>query len=243
MKLTRTLTLTIVASIGPFAAATLPLDRPTPPPCCADGICSAHAHTFGYFQTRWRVWPGLSQAPMPTVKQPTVRQIPGLPAMEPPKAEEEDRQAPPPIRTVAPPRPTTEAPPAGSPPPATPQTLPFNSPSASGGTSQPTMPFGTRPTSPSGTTPTPPQQALPFGNEPSRVPETPLELPFSPSASQFRRDIPPASSSYRTSGTVRPANPSPANPSPANESSATSQQRNSNDPPPPPPFRLGRAGF
>src|SRR5262245_25067929 len=111
MKLARTLFYGLLASAPLSAAATLPLDRPTPPPCCVDGICRAHAGSFGYFPTRWRTWPGLGVAPMPTLQPPDIKNIPGLPAIEPPKPEDEDRQAPEPTKPAAP-APLNFAPPA-----------------------------------------------------------------------------------------------------------------------------------
>jgi hypothetical protein len=244
MKLTRTLTIAIVASIGPVAAATLPLDRPTPPPCCADGICAAHASSFGYFPTRWRVWPGLSQAPLPTVKQPTIRQIPGITPIEPPSPEEEDRQAPQPIRTLAPPRPTTEAPPTTTsptttPPPSTPQTRPFDGPTGpAGGAGAQTPPSTLVPRSsmPTGTTPGLPQpgqsQPSPLfdGQPPGGGATSPSSL-FPPSASL--NGAQPAGSANAYGGTIRPASAATAAPA--------RQRRNSDDPPPPPPFTLGNS--
>jgi hypothetical protein len=47
MKRTRILSLSFAAVFASTALATLPLDRPTPPPCCVDGICHAHAARFG----------------------------------------------------------------------------------------------------------------------------------------------------------------------------------------------------
>jgi hypothetical protein len=239
MKLTRTITLAIVAGIGPVAAATLPLDRPTPPPCCVDGICTVHAAEFGYHPTRWRVWPGLSQAPLPTVQQPTIRNIPGIPAIETPKPEEEDRQAPPPIRSLAPPRPVTEtSPPTGGAPGATPQTAPFDTNNGLGsGGATPTSPLTPRSGAPGTTTPPGlPQPSLPFGNEPSSTPSSPLDFPFSPSASLNT----PATQAYATTsptaGIVRTASSAASAPLPARRS-------HNDDPPPAPPFIRGGGAF
>ena len=33
------------------------IERPSPPPCCADGQCFASPMTYGYYDTRWRRWP------------------------------------------------------------------------------------------------------------------------------------------------------------------------------------------
>src|SRR3954470_7737286 len=74
------------------------VDRPSPPPCCADGQCFASPMTYGYYDTRWRRWPleqmaqasklkaaGLS-SPLPPEVSPFV----------PPSPERESDKAPPP---------------------------------------------------------------------------------------------------------------------------------------------------
>jgi hypothetical protein len=73
------------------ALAGPPLDRPSPPPLCADGICRPNPTTFGWYQTRWRRWPTVALEP--TAAEPAVR-TPELPSHELPPKEEEDRAAP-----------------------------------------------------------------------------------------------------------------------------------------------------
>lgn len=70
------------------------VDGATVPPCTAEGGCYPKRNTFGYYQTRWRTWPGAKYGgPSPAVAEPTDE----IPAIDPPSAEEEDKQAPPPI--------------------------------------------------------------------------------------------------------------------------------------------------
>ena len=232
MKHARIISLGIIVGIATSAAATVPLDRPTPPPCCADGVCHAHPGTFGYFQTRWRVWPGVSIAPMPTVKQPIVREIPGIEKIEIPTPEEEDRQAPPPTKS-----PTTQSPievAPGTVPTTTPlESLELRDPGA-GPTTPATPPTAT----PGGPQPATPRVTYPpFGSEPSGGTDRPPMPPFSPSASRSRTpiNVQPAAQSAAGWSTAR----TPV--IPASRPSGQTQQRGANDPPPPPPFALGSA--
>jgi hypothetical protein len=74
------------------------IERPSPPPCCADGQCFASPMTFGYYDTRWRRWPMESLAQAPTGKAttlPSQLQQEIAPFVTPPP-EHEDRRAPPP---------------------------------------------------------------------------------------------------------------------------------------------------
>jgi len=243
MRFAHIITLGVVAGFAGTAAATIPLDRPTPPPCCADGICHAHAQVFGVNQTRWRVWPGLSVAPMPTVKQQIIRQIPGIPAIERPKPEEEDRQAPPPTRSLAPPI-TTEGPAATAP-----SAAPFGPQDTGNG---PTTPRTTTPGSPSSTmtprtmTPQPmtPRTTTPFGGAPGGAApggdtDRPPTPPFSPSASRTRQplNVQPAAPAEENWSTAR------ATAAPVRGGSVYADRRASNDPPPAPPFVLGNTSL
>ena len=49
----------LVVGMGRVVSAEPPpsLDRPSPPPCCADGKCIANPLTYGWYATRWRHWP------------------------------------------------------------------------------------------------------------------------------------------------------------------------------------------
>ena len=107
-------------AMGEFASAhdPPPLDRPTPPPCCADGLCYPNPTTWGVYPTRWRRWPGVVDAALEPSPAPEPGELgPEVPSYEPPPAEEEDRRAPPPTqrrRPAAPPA-EEEAGPGGPP--------------------------------------------------------------------------------------------------------------------------------
>jgi hypothetical protein len=178
------------ATHGLLANGPPPMDRPTPPPCCADGLCYPNPVTWGHYPTRWRRWPGDYLEPLPPQLTPPAPLPADLPPYEAPSPEEEDRRAPPPTAPrEAPPRtpeqPLTDptaAPPGETPPSTTPAApsvvpprlplqpqpgLPFGEPEENG-LEQPStvpapapMPFGE-----------PPPTTLPFGGEP------PTTLPF-----------------------------------------------------------------
>ena len=40
------------------AAHPCTIDRPTPPPCAADGTCYPNENTWGWYPCHWRQWPG-----------------------------------------------------------------------------------------------------------------------------------------------------------------------------------------
>lgn len=103
-------------------AATVTVDKPSPPPSCADGVCYPKVNTWGYYQRQWRPWPGAEELE-PTPAEPMVRPVPGIPPYETPPPQEEDRRAPPPTKPAE--RDTPEfTPPATMPSPATPGTTP-----------------------------------------------------------------------------------------------------------------------
>lgn len=81
------------------AASHPPIDRPSPPPCCADGVCYPNG-TWGVYPTRWRRWPTEPSAALePTPERPQPRDLgPDVPPYQTPTPEEEDRRAPPPTR-------------------------------------------------------------------------------------------------------------------------------------------------
>jgi hypothetical protein len=114
-----------------------PLDRPTPPPCCADGVCYPNPTTWGVYPTRWRRWPGVTDAPLEPSPAPAPGELgPEVPPYEAPPAEEEERRAPPPTQQRRP----VEAPPEGE---AAPGTQPTTPPE---GATPPTGPFNLGPT-------------------------------------------------------------------------------------------------
>lgn len=94
------------------------IDPPTPPPCAADGICYPNTGSWGYYQARWRTWPGMQLEPTPS-KSPTEegRVSPELGPSETPPADLEDAAAPP---SSARPREKDEESAPSETPPATP---------------------------------------------------------------------------------------------------------------------------
>jgi hypothetical protein len=81
-----------------LAVSPIPIDRPTPPPCAADGTCYPNEGTWGWYQCRWRKWPGEELVPTPAGVQPTPAQVQkgtDLTPFETPTPEHEDMQAPP----------------------------------------------------------------------------------------------------------------------------------------------------
>jgi hypothetical protein len=158
---------------GTEAGSPPPLDRPSPPPCCADGICYPNPMTWGHYATRWRRWPTDYLEPLPPEAIPPAPLPADIRPYETPPPEEEDRRAPPPTTprgereaedqapvppgrapAVTPPAPTTPV----APPVQPPATLPFGEPQGEG----PAQPLDTAP----------PPTTLPFGGEP------PTTLPF-----------------------------------------------------------------
>ncbi len=118
----------LLAGMGSVSLASPPpLDRPTPPPCCADGRCYPNPLTYGWYETRWRRWPLECMEPIPAGQMGPTSQQPGeMNTFEPPGANEEDRKAPPPTTpreeplrapaTNAEPGGTENRPPGGQPP-------------------------------------------------------------------------------------------------------------------------------
>jgi hypothetical protein len=145
------------------------IDRPTPPPCCADGQCFASPLTYGYYDTRWRRWPmeHLAQAATgkPAALPPQLQQE-VAPFVTPPP-EQEDRKAPPPSV------PAGEQAPAGA-TGGTPRT-----PAAPGG---PAPPQGIQP--PTGLGPPTGQPRGATGYPSSGLPTPPQSVPLAPPAGQ-----------------------------------------------------------
>lgn len=157
------------------AAGPPPLDRPSPPPCCADGLCYPKPNTFGWYETRWRRWPTEYLEPTPAGVKPPAPAVPDVRTYETPTPEEEDRRAPPPTR-----RP--EQPPAGEAPAGAPREPAEEAP--------PTGPLTPEPEAPSvppmpwdepidtAPAPTPPPLGEPSGREPTSDSDLPPALPF-----------------------------------------------------------------
>jgi hypothetical protein len=122
-----------------LAAPPACVDRPTPPPCCADGYCYPNPLTFGVYPTRWRRWPVEHLEPSRAGEYGPSGQPLGddIPNFELPEAKDEDLRAPPPtapreepLRTApqdSPPGPNSGAPPT----PNTPQPLQLAPPTES----------------------------------------------------------------------------------------------------------------
>lgn len=96
--LTITVCLLACGVIVAHATAAVPglIDRPTPPPCAADGTCHPNTSEWGYYPVRWRTWPGVSFETAPAGAPTPEEQLgPELSPHETPPAELEDVQAPP----------------------------------------------------------------------------------------------------------------------------------------------------
>lgn len=158
-------------------AAPPPLDRPTPPPCCADGRCYANPLTFGVYETRWRRWPIESMEP--TRGGPTLPIQPqaDIPSFQAPPAEEEDRKAPPPTM------PREE-------PVKTPTSEPQQEPGGPGGQSEPE---GSGPAAAPTTTPGEPNDQNGLRRTlPPLEPQSPATQPFNINGPTSESDPPPA---------------------------------------------------
>jgi hypothetical protein len=233
------------------------IDRPTPPPCCADGQCFASPMTYGYYDTHWRRWPleAIAQA-KPQAEPGKPGAIPPalkneVPAFVTPPPEQEERKAPPPSVPAG-----EQAP--GTGPGGTPRTP--TGPAGPQGPPSPTGPAGpaTQPrTGPGFTTPGFPNPGLP---SPPTGPSQPGGQGTQPSTQPLYKSVSPDSPLNRnTTQPMGDADPPPALPfGPAlvapqqpgrdvsQQPAATPVQRQvaqpvespSNDPPPAPPIAL-----
>jgi hypothetical protein len=232
----------LAASMTGGAAAAGPgvpglIDRPTPPACCADGICYPNVATWGAYPTRWRRWP--SEALAPTPAEEAARRGLELRPYEPLRPEEEDRRAP--LPTPAPEREEAESEEGITRPPATPTTPPSTYPPSTtpgtptftppGNLESPTqIPFEDDQTTPPTTEP---GNLLPFGQLDPPGDDSPGDDP--PPAPPFRaRAI--AEAPVRQRAELPKVSPSP---SPVRRAVVPSQPGNSDDPPPAFPLTLG----
>ncbi len=259
-------------AIGGAALGETRLDRPTPPPQCVDGVCTANPASYGYFKTRWRAWPGLGVAPMPSAEPQPTPSLPGVPPYEVPPPEKEDLKAPPPTKSAQPVT-TGTTPPAGAAPgvlgpggPTPPTgTEPFGPRETGAGPSAPPFPLP-----PAGTQPGPFQPSTPFqpqsGPFSPAGPPTPLQRPTTaplgegPPTSDL--DLPPAPrfAALQSAATANAASPVKSPPverfvgpvmAPAtgiarhavDTQLVHAMPRNDRDPPPPPPLSLGGASL
>jgi hypothetical protein len=223
-------------------AASAPVDRPTPPPCCADGQCFANPVTYGVYPTRWRRWPLECVEEVPT-GQPTALPAPlqkEVPPFEAPPPEQEDRRAPPPTAPVGEQAPAAAAP--GMTPRAPSGTTPTGPPSAAPGTQPPTLPSYPPPGLPTPQTSPLAPPAAP-GTQPG---EGPLYKGISPESPLNRSgptgDLDPPPSLPFGPQSVAPVAPVREASHPATiiipGPSAKPVQIPSNDPPPVPPASL-----
>lgn len=215
--------LLLVGLSSPAVAVSPCVERPTPPPSCADGHCYANPSTWGFYGTRWRRWPMDNLEPIPE-GQVTPQQQLGVPTFDTPPAEEEDRRAPPPTtpkegeETGSPAK--TEAPPAGP---------DGRTPSAPARpSSEPTEPVGPRRILPPYTPPQPPSSRPSTSSGPTSDADPPPSLPFGPSMTSA------------TSATVPQVKRLPAIPAPMPKVSL-GINTTSDDPPPALPGGLANA--
>jgi hypothetical protein len=150
----------VVSAGVPAIAAHPPLGRPTPPPCCADGVCYPNVGEWGWYRTNWRRWPTEELQPTPTTGAPKPgAEIPDLERYETPTPEQEDQRAPP--RTK-----TREEPEEGAP---TPRATPLPRPRGAG-PEAPRTPYAPGPTTPT----TPPSLLNPPTSPLTPGPRTPM---------------------------------------------------------------------
>jgi hypothetical protein len=180
-----------------LAVTPLPIDRPTPPPCAADGTCYPNEGTWGWYQCRWRKWPGEELVPTPAGVQPTPAEVQkgtDLTPFETPSPEHEDIQAPPSTKktessSAATPEGESATPSEGATPSRTapssetpmPPRPPQGTPAPSRGNSTPSYPTPNYPT-PYKPTPTTPGGA----HQPTSDADPPPALPW-PKSSASRR--------------------------------------------------------
>lgn len=187
-----TMGLLLIGISSPAVAVSPCVERPTPPPCCADGHCYASPATWGWYETRWRPWPHENVEPAAASQPRPSGSEKAVPAFETPPAEEEDRRAPPPTAPITPHEETTgnapakgdQTAPAGpegrTPPPLVPP-RPGGESTEPAGPRRILPPYSAPTTRPqTGTGPTSdadPPPALPFGPGPAMLPEKSAAMP------------------------------------------------------------------
>jgi hypothetical protein len=230
-------------------AAYPPLDRPTPPPGCADGIGYPNAQEWGWYRTRWRRWPTDFEQPDVAPPAPSKKLAPDIQPFETPLPEHEDRRAPPPTQPKA--EEEAEGADAGPKvPPATTPTTPIV-PSPDGTYQTPpttprTPPQGRMPWETDSGETTPPTPAPDGGlQRPPTTPLTPppgrIPMPWEQPEEQPTGDLdpPPRLPSMATVGAQRaPAPPAPTSSSQPRLPFAPRQVAPTDDPPPKLPIVL-----
>ncbi len=188
-------------------------DRPTPPPCCADGHGYSRPETFGVYETRWRPWPIQNLGPAaPQTGEEALRGL--LPRADLPSAEEEDRKAP---------------------PPSTPREEPAARVPAATNNATPGSETRTAPNAPPTRTPGEPIEPPPGPRRPlpPYEPQSPGGRPATGNGGTGENDPPPSlpfgPGSIKTASTAREANRASISPAPVRSGAST----NSNEDPPP----------
>ena len=254
MRVTRTIATGVV--LGWMCQSSLAvqpplIQRPTPPPCCADGQCFASPLTYGYYDTRWRRWP-LERLAQAATARPGELAAPLREEVAPyvaPPPEQEDRRAPPPSVPAgeqippgatggaprAPAAPGAPVPPQGGQPPATP--------------GSPGLQPRVGPGYPSPGLPTPPQAApmAPPAGQGTPPPTQPLFRSVPPE-SPLNRSVPTGDADPPPSLPFGPALVAPEQPTrdvsqqpagiPARSPDVQPARAPSSDPPPAPPIAL-----
>ncbi len=253
MKLIRLIGAGAVAmSAGEFAiAAHPPLDRPTPPPCAADGICYPNAGTWGWYQQQWRRWPTEELEPTPATKATAPgKAIPDIPAYETLPPEQEDRRAPPPTKpraeaeegAEAPRERPLTAPPGGemeaplTAPPGGSLTTPPDSlltPPSSPLRPAPSTPFSPGPSTPSTSPLAPPTDRMPWEN--GAAPTGDWDPPPAPPTATARAVTVDRAPARQAPNRFTPAKP--------NRPAVPSRQSPNSDPPPTLPVALANAAY
>jgi hypothetical protein len=208
-------TLVIACGVAGLADGRAPLiDPPSPPPCAADGTCYPNTGGWGYYQARWRTWPGTQLEPTPAKTSGTSGRegqevSEELSHTEPPPADLEDAAAPPASSRREEPK---EGPPAEG-----------EQPAAEGGESAPPN------------VPLPDAEASPFGSRGDQDP--PPALPRSLSATS-RNAVPRAAAA--TTGAL-PAPSRVAAPAQSRMSTPAASRVSTSDPAPAPPWAQSAA--
>jgi hypothetical protein len=251
VKLARTVAAgTLFACMYGIAAGSPPLDRPTPPPCCADGHAWASPAVYGVFPTRWRRWPleSVEEAPAGKPAELPEKFRPYIPPYVPPEPKDEDRKAPAPTTpsgeqgpATTGPAPTQRGPGGAAPGSPVP-------PSAGPGTQQPLLPMYPQqgPVTTPQTSPLTTPQTTPL-TPPSTQPNTSPLYKSIPPNSPLNRNVPTGDAdppptlpfgpqSITPSDPIREANQPVTLPNPV--PTANLPQAPSNDPPPTPPASL-----
>ncbi|MCC7476745.1 MAG: hypothetical protein IT425_15250 [Pirellulales bacterium] len=227
-----------IAGICGTAWAGPPLDRPTPPPQCADGRCYANPPLYGCYATRWRRWP--VESIDPNAKSPFDAQLlqQQVPPYVPPTPEEEDRRAPPPTIKREDTGSSSGTGETGTAPAPGPGVGP-------GGEGQPSLP------GPAGVPQRQPGEYGPRRVLPPYEPKTPTTTPYNPAAPRSELDAPPTPPIWHAPGLqnspVRQAERVPAGAAPQPVRGLGPQNRDinssSDDPPPAPPGNLAASGY